>query len=223
MNNDELLNTAFLGSLLPSKPNMLDLPRPVISGILNNTPKSAQAGTTSRLVKPWKISDKLKPFLAEWESGKMDGLVSINTKKGHKSFKVKDGMILEVYLDSRGIATVGCGHRVISADKLKEGDSISLDRANDFLTNDLAATEEAINEKIKVPLFQHEYDALVSIIFNTGAYKPLTNLATLINGTPYDALPQKIATFWTAGGKSNVGRRQSEANLFKTGVYDATH
>jgi lysozyme len=189
---------------------------PVVTGTTNTTTASVKTGTTARLGKPWVVSDKLLPFLGVWENGVING-------KNFAHQVVTDGFILTVYKDSRDIETVGCGHRVVEADNLKVGDKILEDNAKEFLKNDLKRAEDAVNKKVVVPLFQYEYDALVSIVFNAGGSEPATSLATLVNKGDYDKLPEKLASFWTKNGKTNVGRRQSESDLFKSGVYDASH
>lgn len=191
-------------------------PQPIARGYANNRVDSLVTGVSDRLAKPWKISDKLLPFLGEWESGVLNG-------KNYKGHLVTDGMILSVYLDSKGLPTVGCGHLIQPADNLKMGDTITLEKAKEFLRNDLKTMEAAVNKKVLVPLYQYEYDALVSTVFNTGPSAPADSLAKLINTNFYENIPKKLSLFWTNGGTSNVGRRKSEADLFKMGVYNAKH
>ena len=45
---------------------------------------------------------------------------------------------LKVYKDSLGIPTVGIGHKVVSGDKLKLGDTIDDKRVDEFFTKDTA-------------------------------------------------------------------------------------
>jgi lysozyme len=80
-----------------------------------------------------------------------------------------------------------------------------------------------------VPLYQYEYDALVSVLFNTGPGHRLNDpwpgtrsqyLADFLNHGEYDRMGDVIRGFI-----ANIvaGRRRREARLFETGVYDATH
>lgn len=186
---------------------------PVAAGPTNTITGSQSTGSTNRLAKPWKVSEELLRFIGIWESGVENG-------KNFAKQTVTNGFILTVYNDSRKLPTVGCGHLVTAADKLKIGDTITIEKAKELLKGDLETAEKAINEKIKVPLYQNEYDSLVSITFNTrrsGALK----LIEKVNEGDYKSVPKEIEKYRTGGG--NKGRRASEASLFESGNYDATH
>lgn len=185
----------------------------VVAGPTNTTPDSVKTGSTARLGKPWKVSEDLLPFLGTWENGVMNG-------KNFAHQSVTNGFILRVYADSRGLPTVGCGHLVVAADKLKLGNKITEERAKELLKSDLATAESAVNKSVRVPLYQHEYDALVSLTFNTGAHGA-SKLCAAVNAGEYDSIPATIREYRTGGG--NEGRRASEAKLFESGVYDASH
>ncbi|WP_083380097.1 glycoside hydrolase family protein [Paraburkholderia fungorum] len=80
--------------------------------------------------------------------------------------------------------------------------------------------ESAINRRIRVPLHQYEYDALVSMAFNAGSGQGIASLVGKVNSGQYDDLPSYIRGY-RAGGIE--WRRALEARLFKTGNYDARH
>lgn len=186
---------------------------PVVAGPTNTVTGSQSTGSTERLAKPWKVTEKLLRFIGIWENGVENG-------KNFAKQTVTNGFILTVYNDSRKLPTVGCGHLVTAADKLKIGDSITIEKAKEILKSDLETAEKAINDKVKVPLYQSEYDALVSIAFNTGRSGAL-KLIEKVNEGDYKTIPKEIEKYRTGGG--NKGRRASEANLFESGNYDATH
>lgn len=186
---------------------------PIAAGPTNTTTDSVKTGSTARLGKPWKVSENLLPFLGTWENGVMNG-------KNFAHQMVTNGFILQVYNDSRGLPTVGCGHLVVDADKLKLGKKITEERAKELLKSDLAKAENAVNRNVKVPLHQHEYDALVSLAFNTGG-GGASKLFSAVNAGKYESIPATIEKYRTGGG--NEGRRASEAKLFKSGIYDADH
>jgi GH24 family phage-related lysozyme (muramidase) len=188
-------------------------PPPVVTGETNTTPDSVKTGTTARLGKPWVFSDKGIAFLGVQESGVLNG---INFQK----HKVTDGLILQVYADGRGLPTVGLGHLVVAADKLKLGDTVTLDQARAWVKNDVATAEKAVNSNVSVPLFQYEYDALVSLVFNCGIGHA-DEIAEFVNSGKYDKAPALIEPFRAAHG--NGRRRKQEAAMFKDGNYDATH
>ncbi len=81
----------------------------------------------------------------------------------------EEGVHLTVYADPIGLPTVGVGHLVTRSDGLSLGDTISYERALDLLEQDLAQAEDAVRRLVgNTPLYQHEFDALVDLVFNVG-------------------------------------------------------
>ncbi len=81
----------------------------------------------------------------------------------------EEGVHLTVYADPIGKPTVGVGHLVQAADNLNIGDRISYDRALNLLQQDLKIAEQSVARIVgDLPLYQHEYDALVDLVFNIG-------------------------------------------------------
>jgi len=74
-----------------------------------------------------------------------------------------------------------------------------------------------INSKAKVPLAQHQYDALVSFGYNLGTGEGgLSDIMPLINKGDFQGAAEKMQHYNHAGGKVNDGlteRRAKEANL----------
>jgi lysozyme len=167
--------------------------------------------------------------MAVLESGILNGTYH-HVVYGHTTnLTVVQGFILQVYDDGTGIPTVGLGHRVLPQDHLHLGGVITLDRAKELFRHDREPAERAINRDVHVPLYQYEYDALVSVLFNTGPGRgphdswPGTRsqyLADFLNHGEYDRMRDVIRGFIA---HIVAGRRQREARLFDTGVYDATH
>lgn len=186
---------------------------PIAVGTTNTTPGSIQVGQTDRLGKPWEISNKGIAFLGVQESGVINGV----NFQGHR---VTDGLILQVYVDSRGLPTVGCGHLVLPEDNLRAGDVITLEHARTLARKDIATAEKAVHRHMHVPLFQHEYDALVSLVFNCGQGFA-GEITRLVNTGNYDDVPEFIIGF--RAGHGNARRRRQEAAMFKEGNYDANH
>ena len=189
------------------------MPNRIATGTTNTAQNSIVTGSVERVGKPWSVSSNLLNFLGIWENGKMDGT-------NFAGQKVINGFILKVYNDSKNLPTVGCGHLVVAEDNLFLGNEISEEQAKEFLRKDLENAEKAINKKIKVPLYQYEYDSLVSIAFNAGS-GGVSQLCEKVNEGDYESIPDEIEEYRTGGG--NGKRRKSEAKLFKTGIYDATH
>ncbi|HTF90474.1 MAG TPA: glycoside hydrolase family protein [Planctomycetota bacterium] len=61
--------------------------------------------------------------------------------------KEREGVKKKVYLDSRGKPTVGIGHLVTTADKLKVGDTITDQQVSAFFKKDSAAAVAAANSQ----------------------------------------------------------------------------
>lgn len=190
----------------------------VKTNTINNSTYEVQS---QRLAKPWYVSNNGIAFIAQWESGVLNG-------KNYKGQKVVEGQILTVFDDGYGNPTVGLGHLVLPKDNLKIGDTISIERGRELAREDLLSVERAINNSVYVPLFQHEYDALVSILFNSGIGKKyktdpksrMQMFADMLNKGKHSEVPDFIRTF--VAGKTKT-RRVSESVLFRDGVYNAEH
>lgn len=167
---------------------------------------------SSRLCKPWRLTDDGIAFIAVCESGVLNGT--------YRGLPVVDGMILKVYVDSKGYPTVGLGHKVTPSDHLRVGDAISVERAREFAKMNLAESESAINRRVRVPLHRCECDALVSIAFNAGPGNGIAELVDMVNTGEYAALPAYIRTYRARGIE---WRRALEARLLEAGNYDARH
>lgn len=182
----------------------------------NAVPHSNRNIYSSRLCKTWTISDSGLSFLAQWESGVLNGI----NFQGHE---VVEGFILKAYRDNRGIPTVGCGHRIMPVDLIEVGQTISLDRARGFKRRDVQRAEQRLNQDVRVPLYQYEYDAAVSIVFNCGESDGADALIAKLNAGRYDAMFSFISHYRMGKNPGLPPRRFSEARLFDSGVYDASH
>ena len=188
----------------------------------NTDPNSCVVVQSGRLCKPWKLSPQGYTFMAVLESGVTNGT--------YQGKPVVDGFIVKVYDDGYGIPTVGFGHKVLPADNLRIGDVISVEPARGFFEVNLRPIEAAINRDVRVPLYQYEYDALVSVLFNTGPYprngdpwhpeSRSNHLADFLNHGEYNRMRDVIRSFVS---QRVPWRRRLEANLFETGIYDARH
>ena len=163
-----------------------------------------------------------------------DGVVGIKTFKALETNKKQsnnlsdngmslleqfEGLRLEAYLDSAGIATIGWGSiKYPNGNKVKLGDKITKAQAKEYKLHDLKEFESTVNTSVKVHLTQNQYDALVSISYNIGsnAFKNSTLLKKLNSGDYKGAAEQFLA--WNkAGGKKVQGlvnRREAERKLF---------
>ncbi|SIT44005.1 Lysozyme [Paraburkholderia ribeironis] len=198
------------------------MPDALGTAVTNTNPNSCVTVQSGRLCKPWRLSTDGYTFMAVLESGVLNGT--------YQGKPVVDGFIVKVYDDGYGIPTVGLGHKVLPQDNLSVGDIIPVERARSFFDLNLRPIETAINRDVRVPLYQYEYDALVSILYNTGPFShngdpwyPASRskyLADYLNHGEYDRMCDVIRSFIA---HRVPGRRRLEAQLFVTGVYDARH
>jgi lysozyme len=98
------------------------------------------------------------------------------------------------------------------------GQIITVQKAEEFLLEDLKVAESAVTELVKIPINDHQFSALVSFAFNvgTGALSRSTLLKELNRKKEKQAADQFLR--WVrAGGRKLPGlvrRRQAERKLF---------
>lgn len=104
-------------------------------------------------------------------------------------------------------------------DKAKAYASITIHNeaeANAELIKSLASREWTVSKKIKVPLTQNQFDALVSYVYNTGGSDTLFKLIN--RRAPEEQIRKWFETkYITANGVRQPGlvrRRKAEADLF---------
>lgn len=129
-----------------------------------------------------------------------------------------EGIVLTRYLDSVKVWTIGVGHTKAAGgiDPETFTGTLTMKQALDMLRTDIVKYENAVNAAVKVPLAQHEFDALVSFHYNTGAIARATLTKTLNAGNKKQAGEQFMN--WVKP-QSIYGRRKAEMNLFLTGEY----
>lgn len=126
------------------------------------------------------------------------------------------------YNDGYGNMTIGYGHLILPGEKFG---TISQAEALEILRRDVAWAESVVNQLVRVPLTQSQFDALVSLVFNWGAgnFRNSSHLA-LLNSGDYSGTAQRIREHpITSGGVKSQGlvnRRNAEADLFlRDGIY----
>ncbi|WP_336143358.1 lysozyme [Acinetobacter sp. 102] len=130
-----------------------------------------------------------------------------------------EDLVLTAYDDGVGVWTIGIGTTVYpNGVKVKKGDSCTLDQAKTYFAHDLKRFEASVNNLVKVPLSQNQFDALVSLTYNIGstAFKNSTLLKKL-NAKDYAGAADQFLR-WNKGGgkvlKGLVRRREAERALF---------
>ena len=139
------------------------------------------------------------------------------SKKGIALIKRFEGLKLNAYLCSANVPTIGYGNTYYpNGTKVKLGDTISQEQAEELLKDILKKFEAIVNRKLKVKVSQNQFDALVSHTYNTGGSDTLFRL---INNGANDT---EVRTWFesryiTANGvklKGLIRRRKAEANLY---------
>lgn len=119
----------------------------------------------------------------------------------------------------RGTLTIGYGHTDAAGfPKITQGMRITKERADEILGDDLSDCEKDVRRTVKVPLSQHQWDALVSFDFNCGAGN-LKKLCVLLNQGNYDDIPRRMMHYVTSKGERMQGlvnRRNAEVALWNT-------
>lgn len=130
-----------------------------------------------------------------------------------------EGLRLKAYDDGVGVWTIGFGTtKYPNGIRVKKGDTCTLDQAKAYMQNDLKSFEQTVNNTVKVPLNQNQFDALVSLAYNIGstAFKNSTLVKRLNEGN-YKAAANQFNVWVNAGGKRMQGlvnRRAAERTLF---------
>ncbi|MEJ5048634.1 lysozyme [Chryseobacterium culicis] len=140
------------------------------------------------------------------------------SQKGINLIVSFEGFSAKPYLDSAGIPTIGYGNTYYpGGNKVTMKDpEITKEKGAELFAAVLPTYEKIVNSKVKVPLTQNQFDALVSHTYNTGGSD---TLFFLINKKAADSEIEDWFTkrYITAGGKVLNGlirRRKGEADLF---------
>lgn len=130
------------------------------------------------------------------------------------------GMRLDVHDDGFGFPTVGAGHLVVDADNLKIGDTISEERAKEFLQDDTLESREAVDRHCNIELRNCEFDALCIFVFNigVGAFRRSTLARRINNGEDPDIVVTEEMPRWNKVGgefvKGIYNRRIDTVQMF---------
>jgi lysozyme len=154
--------------------------------------------------------------------------------RGVAKIAVWEGIVLGPYLDSVGVWTYGVGHtkaaggpnpetmprvdtRTWSAERVDD----EIAKALHLFDVDLDSYEARVRQAVKVPMKQHQFDALVSWDFNTGG---ATHRSA--SGAPARLIQQVNRGDWSGEGlfgwvrpKELIPRRHAEQRLMRDGVY----
>lgn len=141
--------------------------------------------------------------------------------KGLQIIKQFEGFVSCPYRDQIGVITIGIGTTFYeNGKKVTMSDPcITVERAFDLVKHYIISTENIINNAVKKPLTQNQFDSLCSLAYNIGqeAFTKST-LLKLVKANPNDPnIRLEFAKWKKAGGKvlsDLVSRRKSEADLY---------
>ncbi|MGO4379897.1 LysM peptidoglycan-binding domain-containing protein [Pseudoduganella sp. RAF19] len=175
-------------------------------------PAPPPAGKTDRLaIATLKLSRAGLDFIKDWE------------KYGDKP-----------YDDSEGYCTIGYGHLIakktcatLAQERNSEYEAVksgvTREDALSILEDDVDTAVQVAKKFAQVPMYQHEFDALVSLAFNAGGLKKFPKLVSKLNTLDYSGCCDEFADITNGGTSGLVKRRQAEMKMFRNNVYDSTH
>lgn len=153
--------------------------------------------------------------------------------KGIEFIKAWESFRSLPYNDSEGYCTIGYGH-LIARDQCANisvpsefTNGITTQRATELFNQRLPDFENAVKRDVTVPLYQNEYDALVSLLFNTGQYflssGKAPNLYRNLLSKKYNDAAMEFLDITNDGTAGLVTRRRAEYNMFINNTYDSSH
>ncbi len=131
-----------------------------------------------------------------------------------------EGLRLKAYLCPARVPTIGYGTtRYPNDQRVKMGDVITVEEAEELLLHDIQKFVLAVNVLVKVDITSNQFCALVSFCYNLGqgALKRSTLLQRLNNGQQKEVVAEEFMKWTRAGGKVLAGlvrRRKDEKALF---------
>ncbi|MDG6078431.1 hypothetical protein E3U23_04400 [Erythrobacter litoralis] len=139
----------------------------------------------------------------------------------------EEGVRYTVYRDVAGYPTVGVGHLVQPKDNLRVGDRIGEQRILEFLEQDMRQAAEGVRKLVgDLPLYQHEFDALLDLVYNVGAGNVAPDESPRLNeaiaNADYDAIADELH-YTTARGQFALGleyRSERRAQMFMNASYE---
>lgn len=139
--------------------------------------------------------------------------------KGLDLIKKFEGCKLKAYQDSVGFWTIGYGWtQMVEGKTVGPGMHITQTIADNLLRSGVEQYATGVAKRVRVPLTQNQFDALVSFAYNMGV-KSLqsSELLMKLNASDYQGAADEFLRWVYAGGQELNGlvkRRTSERKLF---------
>jgi GH24 family phage-related lysozyme (muramidase)/peptidoglycan hydrolase-like protein with peptidoglycan-binding domain len=156
------------------------------------------------------------------------------SEAGADFIKVQEGFREEAYGDYGGHCTIGYGHKFTPCtdEEKKKWGKITKEEATELLWKDATEFADAVRTALgRVPLYQHEFDTLVSFTFNLGAGAidgSLMDESLSASPPRYRNVPDDLKDYVYAENKDGQKeklcglyvRRVREGRLFDDGKYN---
>lgn len=143
--------------------------------------------------------------------------------KSFESCAEKDGTVFKPYVCPGGVLTIGWGHTNDHGRAFDKTARWTQKNCDDAFDEDMAFFEEQVTSMVKVPLKQHQFDALVSFAYNCGVGNLRgSTLRRKLNDRDYEGAALEFHRWNRSKGKVLPGlvrRRAAEALLFQ-GIAD---
>ncbi len=140
--------------------------------------------------------------------------------KGIAELLSHEALVTSPYKDSVGVWTIGVGHTAGAGkpnpQTMPKGIETPIAELIELFRADLAKFEEGVSKAVTAKLGQHEFDALVSFHFNTGAIGRATFVKKLNAGDRKAAAEGMME--WKKPADI-IPRRTKEMKLFRDGKY----
>ena len=123
------------------------------------------------------------------------------------------------YKCAANVWTIGYGSTKYEGKPVEGGMCITTQEAEDLLLHEMEEYEGYINDLVKVPLHQHQFDSLVAWVFNLGPSNlTASSMLKVLNESAYEDVPFQMRRWNKANGKVLEGltrRRLAESLLFE--------
>ena len=137
------------------------------------------------------------------------------SQEGLSLIKKFEGCELKAYRCPADVLTIGYG----ITKNVTEDMEITQQEADEMLNEEITEYEEYVNNMVKVPLEQNQFDALCSWVYNLGPTNlEKSTLLKLLNAGDYHLIPSQIRRWNKAGGETLTGlirRREAESLMFE--------
>lgn len=152
----------------------------------------------------------------------------VTSEKGRDFIKEYEKLSLVSYKPTpNDVWTIGYGH----TRDVKQGQWITKEEAEQFFNEDVEEFERVVRKLVKIELKQHEFDAVVSLVFNVGetAFANSKALRHLNKGRyEYflrEAFDGKVGFVYQNKKRLRglVNRRKDEKEMFLIGDYKRNH